>query len=224
MILSEHTRATKERFLAQTDAETVELIGSGLEDLAASHPAGRALGPGTRAPDFERPDVRGGSVRLSRWLESGPVVLSFYRGGWCPFCSLELRAWAEQAGALHDAGAALIAISPEAADRAAASGTDWDPPFAVLTDADHGVAGAYGLTFELSSAARTAQRRLDAPLDRLNADGTWRLPVPATYVIAPNGVIHWAYVNDDYTERAEPEAVVAAVETLIAKRNGQAET
>jgi len=224
MTLSERTRAKKEHFLAQTDAETVELIGSGLDALASAHPAGRALGPGSRAPDFERPDVRGGSVRLSQWLESGPVVLSFYRGGWCPFCSLELRAWAEQAAALRAAGAALIAISPEAADRATAYETDWNPPFAVLTDADQRVAEAYGLTFELPGAARTAQRRLDAPLDRLNADGTWRLPVPTTCVIDPHGVIRWAYVNDDYTERAEPEAVVAAVESLIAKRDGQAES
>lgn len=223
MKLNERTRTTKEAFLARTDVETVELIGSGLEALASSHPAGRALGPGGRAPDFERRDLRGGSVRLSDRLRHGPVVLSFYRGGWCPFCSLELRAWAEHIGALHAAGGELIAISPEAADQALAHKTDREPPFPVLTDADQGVAEAYGLVFELSEPACAAQRRLDAPLDRFNADGTWRLPVPATYVIDTGGVVRWAHVNDDYTERAEPETVIAAVQSLTEGRAGAGE-
>jgi len=214
MKLAEQARRAKASFLAKTDDDTVELVTAGLAAIAASHPAGRALARGDRAPDFERHDVRGGSVRLAERLARGPVVLDFYRGGWCPFCSLELTAWAERIDALRAAGADLIAISPAAADHALADDAPRDPPFAVLTDGDQGVATAYGLVLDLPEPARAAQRRLGAPLDRLNADGTWRLPVPATYLVDADGVIRWAQVADDYTERAEPDAVIAAADRL----------
>jgi len=212
MKLNERARAMSDAFLAEADARTVELVEAGLKALASSNPARRALGPGDHAPDFERPDTRGGWVSLSGRLADGPVVLSFFRGGWCPFCSLELRAWAEHLEALDAAGAQLIAISPEAPDRAVGRGTDWDPPFAVVTDTDQRVAEAYGLVFELPEPAQAVQRRLDAPLDQLNADGTWRLPVPATYVVDPDGTIRWAHAANDYTERAEPAAAIAALQ------------
>jgi peroxiredoxin len=214
MGLNADARGTKEAFMAQMDADVGERVGAGLEALSALHPAANALGEGTRAPDFERAEVRGGSVRLSRRLADGPVVLSFFRGAWCPFCGLELRSWGEHLPELQAAGGQLIAISPEATDQTHAELAEWEPPFAVLTDADHSVAAAYGLVFDVPEAACEAQRLLEAPLDRLNADGTWRLPVPATYVIDASRTIRWAYASDDYTERAEPETVIEAVRAL----------
>jgi len=212
MTLKEQTRATKEAFRAQADADTVGLVETGLREIEACHPAGRALGPGDRAPDFEGTEMRGTRVRLSDRLADGPVVLSFYRGGWCPFCSLELKAWQEHIDALRAAAGELIAISPEARDPASAQQGGWQPPFPVLTDIDQSVAAAYGLVFDLPETAQAAQRRLGADLQQRNADGTWRLPVPATFVIDTSGVIRWTHVSDDYTERADPAQVIAALD------------
>jgi len=211
MGVNEDAKATKEAFAAQIDGETLRQVGAGQEAIAAAHPAGSALARGDAAPDFSLPEVRGGSATLSAYRARGPVVLSFYRGGWCPFCSLELQAWSAHYESLKARGGELIAISPEAPDHAAVRETTREAPFAVVTDADQSVAAAYGLVFELPADAAAAQRRLEAPLDRLNADGTWRLPVPATYVVDTEGVIVWAHAADDYTERAEPADVIAAV-------------
>lgn len=211
MALKDQTRATKEAFQAQADPDTVRLVEQGLREIEACHPAAHTLGPGDRAPDFEGAEVRGTRLRLADRLAVGPVVLSFYRGGWCPFCSLELKAWQEHIEALRAAGAELIAISPEAGEPASEQQAGWKPAFPVLADVDQRIAAAYGLVFELPESAREAQRRLDADLQHRNADGTWRLPVPATFVIDRSGVIRWAYAAADYTERAEPAEVIAAL-------------
>lgn len=217
MTLNEQAEALKRQFLEQTDPAIAERVGSGLERLVEAHPAGNALGVGEHAPDFALRDVRGGIVKLSEHLARGPVVLSFYRGGWCPFCSLELRAWRHCLDRVHDLGAELIAVSPEAADRARSAVEEQGFDFPVATDADQDVAAAYGLVFELPEPAREAQSLLEAPLDRCNADGTWWLPVPATYVLDTRGTIRWAWAGDDYTRRAEPADAVEALRELVGR-------
>ena len=214
MGLNDEAAALKQRFLEHTEPRTRWQIGVAMIETAALNPAGRALGVGDSAPDFERPDLRGHRVRLAGLLRDGPVVLCFYRGGWCPFCSLELRHWQQWLERLHAAGAELVAIAPEAADQAHESAESQGLGFPVLTDANQEVGERYGLVYELPAAARDVQQRLDAPLDRINADGTWRLPVPATFVVDQGGIIRWAYAEDDYSHRAEPSEVVEAVEGL----------
>lgn len=218
MRLNDEAEALRRRFLEQADPAVTERVGAGLAKLLEEHPAGHALGVGDRAPDFKRPEARGRTVQLYRRLAKGPVVLSFYRGGWCPFCSLELRAWCRHVDKLHALGAELIAVSPEAASEAAGSASSQGFGFPVVIDANQAVAESYGLVFELPKAVREAQSMLDAPLDRLNADGTWRLPVPATYLVDPKGIIRWAYADDDYTHRAEPAEVVDALRELVGPR------
>jgi peroxiredoxin len=214
MRLDDRTEALKARFFAETDAGITERVGAGLAALAEVHPAGHAIGTGAYAPDFELAAVRGGAVRLSGQLPAGPIVLCFYRGGWCPFCSLELQAWQAQLDDLRRAGGRLLALAPEAPAATEARARSDGLEFTLLTDTDQAVAARYGLVFDLPGAAREAQALLEAPLDRLNADGSWRLPVPATYVIDGNGVIAWSFVEDDYTRRAEPAEVIEAVRAL----------
>ena len=214
MGVNDEAEALKQRLLAEADEATAERVRAGLEALASMHPAARALGPGDTAPDFTLRDLHGRPVRLHDHLARGPVVLSFIRGGWCPFCSLELRAWQARIEALHEAGGDLLAITPEVPADARARAEALELAFPVLSDVDQAVSADYGLVFGLPDAAREAQDRLDAPLDRVNADGSWRLPVPATYVVAADGRIRWAYVADDYTRRAEPAKVIEAVREL----------
>lgn len=214
MGLSDDTEALKHAFRAQADAATVERAEAGIAAIVAAHPAARALGVGEPVPDHAGTDIQGRAVRLAEWFRRGPLVLDFHRGGWCPFCSLELRAWQVNLATLRAAGGALLAVAPETPAASAAHARDHGLAFPILTDADQALATHFGLVFDLPGAAREAQTRLGAPLERHNADGSWRLPVPATYVVDTSGIIRWAHVEDDYTQRAEPAEVIEVVRGL----------
>lgn len=175
--------------------------------LAASSIVDRALGAGEFAPDFALAGADGQAVQLSRELRHGPVILSFYRGDWCPYCNLELRAYAAHAAEIEAAGAQLIAISPQRPD---AARTDENFPFAVVSDEGSRVARAYGVAFDLADELQPLYARLGHPLPEMNGDG-WTLPVPATYVIAPSGEIVFSFIDTDYRRRLEPGEAIAAV-------------
>lgn len=184
--------------------------------LAASGIVDRALKAGQFAPDFAALDADGNTVRLSRALRGGAVILSFYRGDWCPYCNLELRAYAALADEMQDAGIQLIAISPQDPDRAVqASATD-PYPFAVLSDTGSRIAQRFGVAFDLSEELRPLYARLGHALPDMNG-GDWILPIPATYVIGRDGQIALAFIDTDYRRRLEPaDAIAAAI-----RANGQ---
>jgi len=214
MLLNEEAMALKRQFLAQATPEVAQCAEAAMAEIKSLHPAGQVLGTGALAPDFERREIQGGRVRLSHLLREGPVILVFYRGSWCPFCNLGLRAWQHNIERVRGLGGEVLAVAPEAADSARAGARHNGLDFPIVTDANQEVAARYGVLFELPPAARELQTLLDAPLDRLNADGTWRLPVPATFVIDTHQVIRWSHAHDDYSRRAEPREVLDALEPL----------
>ena len=214
MALAEDIESLMQRFFEQNDPDLVERASAGLDSVVRATPSTGALGVGDPAPEFTCTDIHGRSERLAPRFRRNPVVLNFHRGGWCPFCSLELRAWQAHLGGLRAAGGQLLAITPEAPGSAAEHADEHDLGFPILIDEDQTIAARFGLIFDLPAAAREAQTRLGASLDRANADGSWRLPVPATYVVDTSGTIRWAHVADDYTDRAEPGEVIAAVRAL----------
>ena len=189
------------------------------DSLAASGIVERALKAGQLAPNFVLPDHRGAPVRLSRALRDGPVILTFYRGGWCPYCNLQLRAYQKIAAELRRAGVRLLAVSPQTPDATAATVTDNALGFDVLSDVGSKVGRAYGVAFDLADELRPLYARLGHALpDRNGAD--WVLPIPATYVIAPSGEIVLAFVDTDYRHRLEPaDAIAAAVATTRARKS-----
>ncbi len=169
---------------------------------------------GTSAPRFVLPDARGGKLSLDDKLADGPVVLSFYRGAWCPVCNAELRGLQEALPQIRAFGASLVAISPQAPDASAAFVERLDLGFDVLSDADQGVIRAYGLQFELPEPLRPLYERMNMDLTQHNADGSWYLPVPATFVLDRDGVVRARHVDPNYRERMKPEAIVAALDAL----------
>ncbi len=169
---------------------------------------------GDVAPSFDLPDARGRIVRLADRLAEGPVVLSFYRGAWCPICSLELRALGAILPQIHQADASLIAISPQGPDASSSLVDSLDLGFDVLSDLDQRVAAAYRIKFELSGELRELYEQFDMSLTEANADRTWNLPVPATFVIDRTGVVRAAHVDPDYRERMEPTDILAALERI----------
>ena len=169
---------------------------------------------GEPAPDFTAPDADGRPVRLRDRLDRGPVVLTFYRGAWCPFCSTELRALQEVLSDLAEAGATLVAVSPQAPDTSAGLVDQLALGFTVCSDLDQSIAEAYLLKFVLTDELRELYEQFDMALTNENADGSWSLPVPATFVIDRDGVVRSRHVDPDYRTRMEPADVVAAVRAL----------
>lgn len=169
---------------------------------------------GEQAPGFEAPDAHGKPVRLEDRLAAGPVVLSFYRGAWCPICNLELRALQQILPELRAAGAALVAISPQAPDASLSLVETLDLGFDVLSDLDQSIIAAYRLQFELPDDLKMLYEQIEMPLTAINADGTWNLPVPATFVIDAEGVVRARHVDPDYRTRMEPREILAAVVEL----------
>lgn len=214
MSLTNDLQAHAERSTAAASAETVAQRSEAREKLAALTQTRPVIAVGDVAPDFSLPDAAGSSVHLSELLTTGPVVVSFYRGGWCPYCNIELRALQAALPALTDAGATLVAISPDAPDDSLSTAEKSDLQFPVLSDTRAAAITAYGLNYTIESVSRAVLS--DEEAERAGARGveTQVLPTPATYVIGTDGRVAYAFVDHDYTHRAEPTELVAAVSAL----------
>jgi peroxiredoxin len=172
------------------------------------------LGVGDRAPDFSLPDRQGGRIHLSEFLCRGPVILTFYRGGWCPYCSLQLRAYKDTLPDIERLGAKLIAISPQIAERSLATAERDELSFPVLSDPGCGVARSYRLILSLAVELRPVYAQSGIDLPTINGAGRWDLPIPATFVIDRDGQIVLAHVDADYRNRLEASQIVAALAAL----------
>jgi len=187
-------------------------------ELIASGQAGRALKAGDRAPDFRLNDPDGRPVSSADLLARGPLVLSFYRGVWCPYCNLELQALQEALPQFQALGASLVAISPQLAANSRKSQRQNKLEFPILSDTGNEVAAAFGLRFTLPDYLVELYRSLKNDLPAFNGDPGWTLPMPARYVIGQDGIIAYAEVNPDYTLRPEPEAMLPVLERLTPAR------
>jgi len=173
------------------------------------------LSVGDKAPDFELPDATGRQVRLTELLRDGPVVLVFYRGEWCPYCNLTLRTWQERLGDLTSAGGRLVAISPQRPSNALSITEKHELAFPVLSDETQDVIRAFKLHFDLPPTLKDLYGNAwGLDLTEQNADGSWSLPVPGTFVIDQERRLRFAFVSADYRVRAEPDDVVAALRSL----------
>ncbi len=214
MTLNAELRAFYEARQEQIPAGIREVMRRAGQELADSGQADRALTTGDRAPRFRLPSATGEITALDDLLTHGPVVLTFYRGAWCPYCNLALRALGQHHGAIAARGARLVAISPQIPDESLTLTEKHDLAFDVLSDLGSDTAKQYGLAFDLPDDLAAVYDRLGFDLHRVNGGHPRTLPLPATYVIDPGGVIRWAFVNTDYTTRAEPADILAALDAL----------
>ncbi len=183
--------------------------------LIAADTVGGALRAGEMAPDFSLPATTDGVVSLDSLLARGPAVVAFFRGGWCPFCRAALKALDSIQPDLARRGAALVGIAPEPEDRAIELTTQLALRFPLLIDRELHAARLYGIAHDLRPDLAEALER--AGVDRSCLVGAWgvKLPLPAAYVIGRDGIVAWAFVDPDFTRRAEPRDVLAAVERLV---------
>lgn len=185
-------------------------------ELIASGQAGRALKAGDRAPTFILNDPDGKPVSSAALLATGPLILSFYRGVWCPYCNLELQALQQALPGFQALGASLLAISPQTAANSRKSQRQNKLDFPILSDTRNDVAAAFGLRFALPDYLIDLYQRLKNDLPAFNDDPAWTLPMPARYVIGRDGVIAYAEVNPDYTLRPEPDSMLPVIRSLQA--------
>jgi len=186
-------------------------------ELIASGQAGRAIKAGDHAPPFRLADQDGNEVSSSTLLEKGPLVVTFYRGVWCPYCNLELQALNSALPALRSLGANLVAISPQNAVNSRKSVRTNQLGFPVLNDKGNEVAAAFGLRFALPDYLIDLYKGLKNDLPAFNGDPSWTLPMPARYVIGTDGIVLYSDVNPDYTHRPEPEDLFPVLEKAAAR-------
>lgn len=182
---------------------TAELIASG----AAQH----ALKAGDQLPAFMLADPEGSMVSSDDLLSTGPLVISFYRGVWCPYCNMELQALQEALPQFKELGASLAAISPQNSVNSRKSVRQNNLSFPILSDPHNDVAAAFGLRFEMPDYLVELYKALKNDLPAFNGDPSWTLPMPARYVVGRDGIILYAEVNPDYTRRPEPEDMLPAL-------------
>lgn len=212
--LSDQTRETLEAFVAGLPAEQQETVGKAFEALMASDTADNAIKVGDKAPDFTLPTVLNEELTLRDALGDGAVVLSFYRGSWCPFCNLELNALQQRMDDIKACGARLIAVSPENPDSSLTHAEKLGLDFDVLSDMHNRVAGDYGLIMDVHETLRPLYLEWGLDLPAANQDNSWQLPVPATYVIDPDGTVRAAHIDKNYTSRMEPDDIIKALRAL----------
>lgn len=184
--------------------------------------AARAKHAGDLAPDVTLPNAHGRPVRLSDVWRRGPLVLVFYRGGWCSYCNLQLRAWHQQSAELARLGATLLAISPQTLDNSLDTSENNQLAFTVLSDSNLEAANGFGLAFTLHPELVSFYGSVGTDIPVLNGNGLWVLPVPATYVIDEEGRIRFAHIEEDVRERADPGSVIRAIAELFGPRQAGA--
>ena len=214
MTLTEQLAALKADILTQIPDQAKELMLADLQKIAQSGLVKNAPKKGEQLKDFVLPNQNGVARSLEELRKKGPVVITFYRGGWCPYCNLELRAYQEALPEIQKAGATLVAITPELPDASLTTAEKNALQFEVLTDINSDYARSIDIVFTLSDALRPVYKGFGIDVEAHNGKGQFDLPLAATFVVDTDGKIASAFVTEDYTERAEPEDIIAALNTL----------
>jgi len=196
--------------------ESASVIMEGhIEHLNESGAVGQILQPGTKAPEFTLRNQRGEDISSVKLIKQGPLVASFTRGSWCPFCSAEVHALNEVYEQLHEAGVELVILSPQSLGRTQKQATGENLKFNLLVDQDNRIGKAFGVVYTFPDDLKNLYLnafKLDIPA--VNETTVWQLPIPARFIIDSQGIIRDATANPDYRYRPEPSELLSAVKRL----------
>ena len=218
MLLKDEIQKMQEAMLPQIPEDVLKLLFSKIEELVNSGIAERTLTEGDELPQINLPNAVGKSINVNSMLKEGPVVISFYRGAWCPYCNLELKALQQALPEIKALDAQLIAISPNTPDNSISSIEKHGLEFEVLTDAGNKIAKEFRLVFNLAEELRHIYKQFNFDIPKYNGDESWELPIPATYIVNTDGKIVHAFVNADYTKRMEPTEIISKLKELTAHK------
>ncbi len=225
--LEESAPDTKQRSLREIYAERKELIAKyvpvdiqaihsrAVAELKQSGIAERTLQAGSEAPSFELSDHNGELVRSPDLLASGPLVVCFIRGRWCPFCVGQMEAMNAIYPQIKEAGASLVAISPQTVHQSSLMADQHKLGFPLLSDAGSKVAQGFGLAYRVPDYQQEIYRRVFVNLPFVNGDEGWQLPIPATYILGRDGIVLFASANPDYTDRPEPSEILSVLSASV---------
>lgn len=200
---------------AKASPEKRAAYADGIKAVVTAKVVESAAKVGDLAPDFSLKDMRGSEITLSEQLKKGPVVLTWYRGGWCPYCNTQLAAYQQILPQIEELGAQLIAVSPELPDKSKTTAERGHLKFTVLSDINLKVAAEYGLVFKLTPEVEKLYAEFFSMKEYNGEEASPNeLPLAATYVISPDGKITYAFLNADYTKRAEPRDIIAALDAI----------
>ena len=194
----------RKKFKALVTQDKAEIIEKGIAEQDLDRGLNGIAKVGDKVSDFSFRNVDDKEVLLSDCVKSGPVVLKFYRGGWCPYCNMELRSYQSIFPQLEAIGVKIIALSPEKFERAQSTFEKNQLTFFIGTDEGLRVAKSLGLVFKLSNDLRDLYSKFGHALSDTNSEGLWELPIPATLIIGKDQRISYVYANLDYRERLEP--------------------
>ena len=215
MSLNELLQQTLEKSNAQFPAQAREIIDAAQNEMRQLGLENKARGVGDYLPNATLKSATGADVSLSALNEDGPLIVTFYRGGWCPYCNLELRAYQGLLSQITALGGSLVAITPEKPDNSLSTIEKNALAFPVLTDEGNAFAKAMGVAFELPLGLQGLFSSFGMNLPDLNAGTGWALPVPATFVVDSSDRIVLADVDVDYTRRLEPTEAMEALRSCV---------
>lgn len=214
-LISEQVREMMASSAHPLPAEAISAFAADQAALDAGGVPSDVVAAGTLMPDGDLLDAHGGATSLNRLRAGQPAVVVFYRGGWCPYCNLALRAYqAELVPALAERGFELIAVSPQKPDGSLTTTQSNELTYSVASDPGNQIAAALGIVTEPSPDSVAAQVKLGLDLTEVNADGGKSLPMPTVVVVDAAGTIRWIDVHPNYTTRSEVPEILAAVDAV----------
>jgi len=204
----------REQMKSAAPADILAVFSKEAEDLGLSGVEKNALKPGTVAPLFTLPNATGSLISLTDALSKGNVVLTFYRGLWCPYCNLQLKIYQEILPRIEALGVSLVAVSPNTPDNSLSMKERHALAYEVLSDSDNQIAKQYKIVFSQSDAVAAVGKKVGADIASFNGVDKREIPVPATFIIDRQGIIRFTFAKGDYTKRVEPQTVLDALATL----------
>jgi peroxiredoxin len=195
--------------------EVLEVFNRSIQNLVDEGIPSNVVSVGDALPSFTLSDAMGSPTSLDQLVESGPAVIVFYRGGWCPYCNLALRTYQrELVPELPSFGARLVAISPQTPDQSLSTVERAELDFTVLSDPGSRVAKSVGIAFQQANDVLEAQRELGLDLAAVNSEGSTELPRPTVLIVDENRVVRFVDVQPDYTARTEVIDILSALADL----------
>lgn len=217
MKLQDKLTALKEENLAKFPEDVKSKLTNDLQNLIDSGIVERAPKAGEKLTEFSLQNHKGKTISLSELRENGPVVVTFYRGGWCPYCNLELRAYQEALSEIKAAGATLVAITPELPDESLTTSERHNLEFEVLTDTNSNYSRDLGIVFTIPEEIVPIYESFGIDVEKHNGKGQYDIPLASTFIVNTDGVITYSFVNADYTLRAEPAVILNELKLLSKK-------
>ncbi|EEI90035.1 antioxidant, AhpC/TSA family [Sphingobacterium spiritivorum ATCC 33300] len=207
--LTEQTAALRAQINTQLPASTVQAFEASVQDLKQRNIEAGVIRTGEKLPDFELPNVANNIISSKQLLSQGKLIIAFFRGIWCPYCNLQIRALNNQLNQVSDKKATLVAISPQSLSCNSNMATQHKLDFDVLTDKDNNYARKLGITFELQDFVKPYYKELGIDLAAFNANDTYELPIPAVFVVDTDHTVLYTFADTDYTNRIDPDLLIA---------------